>query len=149
MSNKIDLNSPIIPGRGAAGLVLGTLLGDIESVDLTGLNHHSIKAGLLNQSIFWETYTSCDLYLRFKEGKLDMIGVMGAYRGLTQQGLGIGSRVSDIELVYGSLIEGPDDILTFERVVDSLWFDVDCTDLNSSNWHSQVRLRKVKVLYVY
>lgn len=149
MGTKIDLNSLIIPGMGAAGLVLGTLLGDIDSVDLAGLNHHSVQAGLLNESICWKTYTSGDLYLRFREGKLDMVGVMGAYRGLTQQGLGVDSRVSDFELVYGSLIEGPDDALTFERVVDSLWFDVDCTDLNSANWRLEVRLRKVKELYVY
>lgn len=129
MGNKIDINSPIIPGKGAAG--------------------HSVQAGLLNESICWETYTSDELYLCFREGKLDMVGVMGAYRGSTQQGLGVGSWVSDFELVYGNLIEGPDDALTFERVEDSLWFDVDCTNLNSANWHSQVRLRKVKALYVY
>lgn len=145
MGNKIDINSPIIRGKGASGLVLGTLLGGIDSVDLAGLNHHSVQAGLLNESICWETYTSGDLYFRFKGGKLDMIGVLGAYRGLTQQGLGIGARVSDFELVYGAIMEGPDDALTFEQVMNSLWFEVDCTDLNSVNWHSQVRLRKDKL----
>ena len=78
MGTKIDLNSLIIPGKGAAGLVLGTLLLDIDSVDLAGFNHHSVQAGLLNESICRETYTSDDLYLRFREGKLDMIGVIGA-----------------------------------------------------------------------
>lgn len=78
MGTKIDLNSLIIPGKGAAGLVLGTLLLDIDSLDLAGLNHHSVQAGLLNQSICWETYTSDDLYLRFRDVKLDMIGVIGA-----------------------------------------------------------------------
>lgn len=149
MTNKIDLNGPIIPGKGAAGLVLGTLMDDIDRVDLAGLIHSSVNTGLLNDTIGWETYASDDIYLRFKEGKLDMVGVMGAYRGMTQEGFGVGSMVSDFELVYGKLIEGPDDALTFERVVNLLWFDIDFTDFDSTNWHSEVRLRKVKGLYVY
>ena len=114
-----------------------------------GLNHSSVKTGLFNDSVGWETYASNDIYLRFKESKLDMIGVMGAYHGLTLEGLGVGSVVTDFELVYGALIEGPDDALTFERVVDLIWFDINFTDFESTNWHSEVRLRKVKVLYIY
>jgi hypothetical protein len=148
MKTQTDLDAPIIPGETAAGLQLGISISDIDSNSLAELTHEVKTGGFYDNASTSDIYYSKDIYLRFVGGHLQTIGVMSAYRGTIAQGLGIGAGVSDFEHVYGRLVEGSEDELTFERVNGRLWLEVEETGLNSENWKQVVPSRKVRALYV-
>ena len=122
----IDFDGEIIPGHGAAGLVLGT-------------NRIEIDKRLLD---------SDDITLHFEEDMLTQIGVTGDYKGKLISNLGLGDLVSDFEKVYGPMIEGDEDELTFKNI-KGFWFDVDDSKYNSYNWWTEIPKLPVTHIYVF
>jgi hypothetical protein len=148
MKLKIDNNAVIIPGETAAGLLLGISIHEIDPDSLAGLQYELQLSPPGYASPSWQVYTSDEIYLRFENDQLTTIGVMGNYSGKISQGLGIGSLVSDFQHVYGNLIEGKEDELTFERVEGKLWFATDYSRCNTENWNEFIINRPILELYI-
>ena len=148
MTLSTDLNSPIIPGRSAAGLNLGISLDDVNPVALQSLNWSKESHIINDKQTHWDEYSSPDLYLRFIDGVLSTIGVMGKYQGKIMQGLGIGDKVDLFEHVFGNLMEGDEDELTFERVQNQLWIEVNEMENISGNWLIEVKKRFVTGIFI-
>lgn len=96
VSLKDTYKEPIFPNIGAAGIKLGikisavlALWGEPLTIEKTSVD-----------PVHWE-YQNIGLW--FKAGKLDQIGLVGAYEGKTKNNLGLGSTRYEVEAIYGPL----------------------------------------------
>jgi hypothetical protein len=92
----IDLDAPIVPGRSAAGVAVGSAVSDLLStvgahstMKLSGGERHDLEAVKL-----WT-----------KDGVITQVGVHSGYRGILQPGIRIGSTISEVEKSFGCSVQ--------------------------------------------
>ena len=92
----IDLDAPIIPGKSAAGIVVGSAVSELLSTvgthsttKLSGGDRHDL--GLVK---VWT-----------KDGVIIQVGVYSGYRGMMHPGIGVGSTISEVEESFGCSVE--------------------------------------------
>ncbi len=87
-SGMIDLDAPIVPGRSAAGVFVGTavseLLSTVGAHTITKLS--SVERHDLGVVKVWP-----------KDGVITQVGVYSGYRGMVQPGIRVGSTISEVE----------------------------------------------------
>ncbi len=92
----IDLDAPIVPGRSAAGVVVGSAVSELLSTvgahsttKLSGEERHDL--GVVK---IWA-----------KDGVIIQVGVYSGYRGILQPGIRIGSTISEVEKSFGCSVQ--------------------------------------------
>jgi len=92
----IDLDAPIVPGRSAAGVAVGSAVSDLLSrvgahstMKLSGGERHDLGAVKI-----WA-----------KDGVIIQVGVYSGYRGILQPGIRIGSTISEVEKSFGCSVQ--------------------------------------------
>ncbi len=105
MASKIpNLSDPIVPGRSAAGIVIGNKIGELleqarplQTEDHGGLLVHGFAA----------------IKVWSENGVITQIGLYPGYKGLIAQKIGIGSTIREIEDYFGcKVVEDQSDNLT-------------------------------------
>lgn len=92
----IDLDAPIIPGKSAAGIFVGSdvseLLSTVGAHSTTKLSDEARHdLGLV------EVWT--------KNGVIIQVGVYSGYRGMLHPGIRVGSTISEVEESFGCSVE--------------------------------------------
>jgi hypothetical protein len=95
-SCMIDLDAPIVPGKSAAGISVGSTVGDLLSM----VGPHSTTK-LSNGE--WHDLGSIRVWT--KDGMVTQVGVYSGYRGMLQPGIGVGSTISDVEASFGCSVQ--------------------------------------------
>jgi hypothetical protein len=93
---SMNIEAPIVPGRSAAGIQLGSLIEEI-------LNEHknSFDSGEVVKPTFpvrvTTRYCSAMVNVGVIKGKVEQIMVHDGYRGKSMGKIGLGSTIADIE----------------------------------------------------
>ena len=86
---QIDVTAPIMPGRSAAGIALGSLAAELprplRKVPLSGLERFE--------------YACVSVWVH--QGSVHQVGVRQGYSGTLPEGIGIGSSIADVERLIG------------------------------------------------
>ena len=98
----MNITDPIIPGKSAAGILLGD---QIESI--AGLHAHQP----VERFHEIEKYTFEAVTIWVKNGLVEQVGVRAPYSGKLSSGIGIGSRIDDVQRTLGDVTEDEDDNL--------------------------------------
>lgn len=92
----IDLDAPIVPGRSAAGVIVGTAVSELLSTvgahtiaKLSGADRHD-----LGMVMVWA-----------EDGVITQVGVYSGYRGMLQPGIRVGSTISEVEESFGCSVQ--------------------------------------------
>lgn len=101
--NPISLDAPILPGRGAAGLSLGTRISDLLAA------HHADSAERLGDGI--SRYRFGPVRVWAKLDLIDQIGVCHGYRGALHESIRLGSSIGEVEQLVGKVVEDEEDCL--------------------------------------
>ena len=92
----IDFDAPIVPGKSAAGVFIGSVVSELlATVDA----HETTK--LSNG----ESHDLGTVKVWAKDGMITQIGVYSGYRGVLQPGIRVGSTISDVEESFGCSVE--------------------------------------------
>jgi len=91
-----DLDAPILPNKGAAGLRLGAKAQAVED----GWGEPFEREQMKPDHVRW-SYGSVWLWLQ--AGRVTQIAVYEGYEGKTKEGVGVGSERTEVEEVYGPL----------------------------------------------
>ena len=92
----IDLDAPIIPGKSAAGVFVGSPVSELLS---TVGAYSTMK--LSNE----EMHDLGMVKVWTKDGTVIQVGVFPGYRGTLHPGIGIGSTISEVEESLGCSVE--------------------------------------------
>jgi hypothetical protein len=104
---RLDPEAPIVPGRSAAGIDLGSRIEDILA-DIAHLLTPEPTVSPYSESVTTRYHSdSVDLWER--GGIVRQIGVHGAYRGKLMERIGLGSTIADIETHIGECEESEED----------------------------------------
>ena len=95
-SVMIDLDAPIVPGKSAAGVFVGSAVSELLSAvgkysttKLSGGERHDL--GVVK---VWA-----------EDGVISQVGVGSGYRGMLQPGIGVGSTISEVEVSFGCSVQ--------------------------------------------
>ncbi len=119
----MNIEAPIVPGRSAAGIQLGS---PIEEV----LNEHknSFDSGEVVKPTFpvrvTTRYRSAMVDVGVIKGKVEQIMVHDGYRGKLMGKIGLGSTIADIERYIGAVEEDEEDNLVI-RDFPGLVFEIE------------------------
>src|SRR4051794_19986328 len=108
----IDAKAPIVPGVGAAGLMLGA---NMERT-ATECGGFAGPEEIVNKWVPGPShvrYRSHVVDLWGFEGRITQIGVHGSYEGQLLGRVGIGSTVGDAQQLIGRVVEDEEDNLIF------------------------------------
>jgi len=147
MKYKIDLNAPIIPGHGAAGLTLGIKKSEIDKYDLDSFKSKEIvNEYVLTKDKSFEYWTN-DIVLFFTNNELTQICLTGNYKGKLDSDLGLGDLVKDFEKIYGQFEEGIEDELIYSNL-KGLCFECDYSKFKSDNLRD-ISFLPVAEIYIF
>src|SRR5262249_2059025 len=92
----IDLDAPIVPGKSAAGVFIGSVVSElVATVDAPSTTKLSSGVGPDLPTVkVWA-----------KDGVSTQIGVYSGYRGVLQPGIRVGSTISDVEESFGCSVQ--------------------------------------------
>jgi hypothetical protein len=126
----IDLDAPILPGRGAAGLMLGDQIESVlaECPDVFDAEEIVNPYTPVNTT----RYRSPSVSLLEENGQVVQIMIHGNYRGKLDCQIGLGSTIADIQNLCGQCAEDDEDNLTIEGL-SGLCFDVTGSFPNKAN----------------
>ena len=114
-SGMIDLDAPIVPGKSAAGVFVGTAVSDL----LLTVGTHAITK--LSSG---ERHDLGAVKVWAKDGVIIQVGVCSGYRGMLQPGVRVGSTISEVEESFGcSVQEDEEDNLVLARKSHARRFD--------------------------
>ena len=85
----MKMDAPIIPGKEAAGIVLGS-----PASDLLSTNRPASARKLLGCDVY--EYPDVKIWADPATGAIDQVAVSGQYRGTTSNGLKIGMTLRDV-----------------------------------------------------
>lgn len=91
-SGMIDLDAPIIPGKSAAGIFVGSAVSELLS---TVGSHSTTK---LSDE---ERHDLGLVKVWTKDGMIIQVGVYFGYRGMLYSGIRVGSTISEVEESFG------------------------------------------------
>jgi hypothetical protein len=104
-THVLDLDAAIIPGRGAAGIVLGAPASDLE---LGRASRTQLHAGV-------SVYDLGPVLVWTRNGVVDQIGVRAPYAGsIATKGIRIGSTLREVAGACGPVFEDDEDTLVVE-----------------------------------
>jgi hypothetical protein len=92
----IDLDAPIVPGKSAAGISVGSALNELLS---TGGPHSATKLS------GGERHDLGLVKVWAKDGVIIQVGVYSGYRGILQPRIRVGSTISDVEESFGCSVQ--------------------------------------------
>src|SRR5262249_51700847 len=95
-AGMIDLDAPIVPGRSAAGVFVGTAVSEL----LLTVDAHAITK--LSSE---ERHDLGMVKVWAKDGVIIQVGVYSGYRGAVQPGLRVGSTISEVEESLGCPVQ--------------------------------------------
>jgi hypothetical protein len=98
MSKIPDLDAPIIPGKSAAGIQVGTTVKDL----IVGAVP-TLTTELSSDIVIYEFGPFVKVWVR--HGVVDQVGVYAGYHGLLDGKIGIGSTIAEIEDWCGCRVE--------------------------------------------
>jgi len=96
IQGMIDLDAPIVPGRSAAGVFVGTAVSEL----LSTVGAHAITK--LSSS---ERHDLGVVKVWAKDGVIIQVGVGSGYRGMLQPGIRVGSTISEVEESFGCCVQ--------------------------------------------
>jgi hypothetical protein len=99
-----DLNAPIVPGNSVAGMTLGA-----AATAIIGRATSAHTVVVLAPGHIKYDFGTVAVWVRGVH--IAQIGVFRGYRGLMQGGVGIGSTLSEVQAVMGTISEDDDDNL--------------------------------------
>jgi hypothetical protein len=147
----LDLDAPILPGVGAAGLRVGTRLSELPPSLLEGFSVERRVNPCLPNAVL-TLYRSAAVTLHVENRVIDQIAVSGAYRG-TLRGpggsIGLGAAVADVEARIGQVVEDDEDNLS---ILDlrGLCFAVEGTFARFTSANDPIlRLLRLKEIFVH
>ena len=92
----IDLDAPIVPGKSAAGVLVGTAVSELLSTvgahtitKLSGAERHDL--GMVKVWV--------------EGGVITQVGVYSGYRGMLQPDIRVGSTISEVEESFGCSVQ--------------------------------------------
>lgn len=97
-----NLDGLIIPGKSAAGIMLGQVINEI-------LNYQNPTDVVELIGCYKYQFDSVNLWV--ENEKITQIGVFANYRGKLQQEIGIGSTIEEVQNLIGRVEENDDDCL--------------------------------------
>ena len=83
----IDLDAPIVPGKSAAGVFIGSVVNEL----FARVDHSTTKLSS------GERHDLGTVKVWAEDGVITQIGVYSGYRGVLQPGIRVGSTISDVE----------------------------------------------------
>ena len=96
ISGMIDVDAPIVPGKSAAGVLIGSavreLLATVDAQSTTKLPEV-------------EEYDFGTVKVWTRDGVIDQVGVYSGYRGVLQPGIRLGSTIADVEESFGCSVQ--------------------------------------------
>jgi hypothetical protein len=119
----LDLAAPIIPGMGAAGITLGSVIESVQAINEHEFDCQSVLDYRQRPSDITR-YTSPSVNLWEHAGVVDQIMVHGTYRGQVLGRLGLGATIADVERLFGDWQEDEEDNLIIASL-PGIWFDIE------------------------
>jgi hypothetical protein len=120
----VNLCAPILPGQGAASIILGTDGQEILSHTTVEFQAEEIgQSGLVR-------YRSANVDLWVKNGLVEQILVHGQYSGLLLQKIRLSSTIDEVRRLHGPVSLDDEDNLVIERV-PGLCFEIDVHQYSS------------------
>src|SRR5689334_19788729 len=92
----IDLDAPIIPGKSAAGVFVGSAASELLS---------TVGAHLTTELSAKERHDVELVKVWSKDGVIIQVGVYSGYRGMLHPGIRVGSSISEVEESFGCSVE--------------------------------------------
>jgi len=92
----IDLDAPILPGKAAAGISIGTPVNDLLGRSQSTTKLDGLKYDLGAVKVWSEN------------GVITQVGVSSGYRGALEGGIRIGSTIAEVEDCFGCSVEEDD-----------------------------------------
>lgn len=107
----IDCNAPIIPGKSAGGIAVGSRIEDVlrDAGDL--FTATPVVNPFFPESEWLTRYRSSAVDLWVKDGRVEQVGVHDHYRGKLADCIAVGSTVGDVEDYIGAWEENFEDVL--------------------------------------
>jgi len=96
----IDLDAPIMPGKGAAGLSIGTGVSNLLA---------AVRPRSTRTRFDAVKYDLGEISVLSKSGNIAEIGLYPGYWGILPPAIHIGSTIADVEDCYGCSVEEDDD----------------------------------------
>lgn len=146
----LDLDAPIVPGEGAAGIptsARGSRSCRRTSSRASASSGASIRACPTNAVL--AVYRSDGVYLWVENRVVDQIEAHGDYRGTLRGAVGVGSTVAEVEARIGPVIEDDDGSLAIRDISGSC-FEVDGAPDRYTHADDPIpRPRPIKQIFVY
>ena len=92
----IDIHAPIVPGKSAAGVFVGTAMSDLLS---------TVGAHAITKLSSGERHDLGVVKVWAKDGVIIQVGVCSGYRGMLQPGIRVGSTISEVEESFGCSVQ--------------------------------------------
>lgn len=112
-SSDLDLDAPILPGKGAAGLRVGARITTLPAELLARFTIHRCVNSCVPNAVI-TTYRVDGVTLYVSDRVIDQIAVSTGYRGALNGphgSISIGSTVAEVAARIGAVIEDDDDNL--------------------------------------
>lgn len=119
----LDLDAPIIPGEGAAGIRVGSRIAELPADVLARFSVERRVNPCLPNAVL-TLYRSDAVTLTVENRVIDQIEMHGDYRGRLRGAVGIGSTVAEVEARIGPVIKDGEDNLSIHDI-SGLCFEVD------------------------
>lgn len=107
VSLRMNIAAPIIPGKEAAGIALGTPVADFISRE----RPESVRQ-LYSCDVF--EYPNVKIWADSQTGAIDQVAVSGVYTGSTSNGLRLGMTLREVAEKIGRPYEDDEDCLLIE-----------------------------------
>jgi hypothetical protein len=92
----IDLGAPIVPGKSAAGVLLGSVVTELLA---------TVRPRTTTKVSIGEKHDLGAVNVWAKDGVIIQVGVYSGYRGLLQSGIRLGSTISEVEDSFGGSVQ--------------------------------------------
>jgi hypothetical protein len=92
----IDIDAPIVPGKSAAGVSVGSLVSELVA---------AVRPRSTTKRSSGERHDLGAIRVWAKEGVITQIAVYSGYWGIPQPGIRIGSTIADVEDSFGSSVQ--------------------------------------------
>jgi hypothetical protein len=92
----INLDAPIVPGKSAAGVLVGRAISELLATD---------DAQSITKPSSVEKHDFGTVKAWAKDGEIIQVGVYSGYRGVLPTGIRVGSTISDVEESFGCSVQ--------------------------------------------
>ena len=106
----LDLDAPILPGRGAAGIRLGDRLENVLRACAGLFTEARVGNACLCDPWSASVYHSASVDVSHRDGRVSQITVHGGYRGRLRGAVGLGSTPAEIACAIGPWVEVDADV---------------------------------------